>query len=111
MSEEMHQPEPSKRPAKPLTEIFDLSGDKKIAEYVARFEDLYRQRASIAADLKQLADDAQESMLTKREVEAVKKIAKWRMEDKIGAAQELFAAMRRVTRAVKIDLFSWAETQ
>jgi hypothetical protein len=101
--------EPS-TPKKPLSEVFDLKGEKKIVNYVSRFEELFRQRESINADLKQCAEDAREDLLTKREVEAVKKIAKWRVDDKLGAAQELFTAMHRVSRAVRVDLFSWAET-
>ena len=107
----MEHAEPEKKPAKPLSETFDLNGEKKIASYCARFEDLFRQREAVMADLKQLADDAGEDMLTKREIEAVKKIAKWRVDGKLGAAQELFAAMRRVAKAVKVDLFSWMEAE
>lgn len=109
MSIEMERGEAEKRPAKTLSETFDLTGDKKIASYVARFEELFRVRQSVNADLKQLADDAVDDMLKKREVEAIKKIAKWRCDDKLGAAQELFIAMSRVARATKIDLFSWMD--
>lgn len=110
MDTEMERGEPSKKPSKPLSEMFDLNGEKKIASYVSRFEQLYQARDAVTADLKQLADDAREDMLTKREVEAVKKIAKWRNDDKLGAAQELFTAMRRVAKSVKVDLFDWADT-
>lgn len=96
--------EPAK-PIKSLDKMFDLSGDQKIADYVAKFEDLFRQRDAVAADLKQLADDAREDMLSKRELEAVKKIAKWRLDDKISAAKEMFAALQRVSKAVQIEMF------
>lgn len=92
-----------------LSGMFDLSGDKKIAGYVARFEELFRQRDAANADLKQLADDAAEDMIKKREIEAIKKIAKWKNDGKIGAAQELMAALHRVSSVVKVTLFDWAD--
>lgn len=62
---------------KKLSELFDLSGDKKICSYVQRFTDLFRQKDVIQADIKQLAADAVEDMISKKEVEAIKKVAKW----------------------------------
>lgn len=109
MEAEMERGEPSKKPAKSMSEMFDLSGDKKVANYVQRYEELFRQREAANNDLKELASEALQDMLTKREVEAIKKIAKWRLDDKLGAAQELFSAMRRVGAAVKVNLFDWAD--
>ena len=101
--------EPNNPNRKQLADMFDLTGDKRIAEYVARFEDLYRQREAVNADLKETAADASEGMFTKRDIDAMKKIAKWRVDDKVGAAQELMTSLRRVAIAVKIDLFAWAD--
>lgn len=109
--EEQQQEEPKKPPAeRDLSQMFDLSGDKKIATYVQRFEELFRQRAAISAELKQLSEDAYLDMMPKREVEACKKIAKWRLDDKLGGVQELLAAIKRVGAAIKIDLFNWQES-
>lgn len=93
---------------KSLSEILDLDGNGRIAAYVGRFEEKYRERKAVSDDLRALADEAfTEGMLSKREVEAVKKIAKWRHDDKLGAAQEHIGALRKVAAAVKVDLFSW----
>lgn len=109
---ESFQEEPKKsRPDQDLSSIFDLSGDKKIANYVQRFEELYRQREAISAEIKQLSDDAYLDMMPKREVEACKKLAKWRLDDKLGGVQELMAAIKRVGAAIKVDLFNWQETK
>lgn len=100
------------KPDKSLEEILDLDGNGRIAAYVGRFEDLYRQRKAVTDDLKSLADEAfTDGMLLKREVEAVKRIAKWRLDDKLGAAQELFGAMRKVSAAIKVSLFDWAASE
>lgn len=96
--------EPSRKP-EPLSEIFGLDGKRKIASYVSRFEELFRLRDAASADIKQLTEDAREDMVSKRELEAVRKIAKLRLDGKLGAATELLAAMRRVANACQIDLF------
>lgn len=99
--------EPTPEKAVDLSKMFDLSGDKKIAEYVQKFEELYRMLDAAKSDIKQLTDDAAQDFLTKKEIAAVKKVAKWRLDDKMGAAQETFGAIRRVSDAIKADLFGW----
>ncbi len=103
------EPSPKKPAPADLSSIFDLSGDKKIATYVQKFEELYRQRDAINSELKQLASDGSLDMLSKREVEACKKIAKWRLDDKLGGVQELLGALKRVSQAVQANLFEWAD--
>lgn len=93
---------------KSLSDILDLDGNGRIAAYVGRFEELFRQQQAVSADLTALKDEAfTDGMLSKRDVEAVKKIAKWRLDDKLGAAQEQIGALRKVAAAIKVDLFSW----
>jgi len=40
-----------------------------------------------------------------------KKIAKLRLDDKKGAAQEQLEALERIGKAVGFDLFDWGRTQ
>lgn len=108
----MHEePTPKETPKKPvdLSEMFDLSRDKAVARYVDGFEDLLRQKDAIQQDIKELAGQAKESMFTPVEIKAMQDIAKWRKDDKGGPAAEKLAALKRVGRAAKFDLFSWAD--
>lgn len=91
---------------KDLAKVFDLDGNGRIKSYCERFEELFRQSHAVREDLKTLVSEATiEGMLSKKEVDAIKKIAKWRYDEKLQAAKEMFEALERVSHAVQADLF------
>jgi uncharacterized protein (UPF0335 family) len=94
-----------------LSEIFDLNRHKAVAGFVGRFEELMRQRTEVGNDLKELTDEAKEAAFSPVEVAAMKDIAKWKTGDKVLGAAVKLAALRRVSNAIKLDLFSWADQQ
>lgn len=105
-----NKPKKQKKPELPdLTEIFDLNRHKAVADYVERFENLMADREAIQADIKQLASDAKKDAFSKLEIQAMKKIAKWRRDAKANDAAAMLAALKRVANAVKMPLFSWAD--
>ena len=96
--------------AKPdLSEIFDVKRNKAVRDYVQRFLDLYYRRDEVSADIKALAMEVKNAMFSPAEVRAMQDVAKWRKDDKGNAAAGKIAALRRVSSAVKYDLFSWAD--
>jgi uncharacterized protein (UPF0335 family) len=105
----MTDAERANHPKPDLSEIFDLNRHKAVTNYVDRFIDLFRQKDAIGEDIKELAAEAKEAMFSPVEIDAMKNIAKWRKDDKGNAAAEKLAALRRVSNAVKFDLFAWAD--
>ena len=98
-----HHPKPD------LSEIFDLSRNKAVSSFVDRFERLFRDRDAVSEDIKEVSAEAKEAMFSPVEVKAMQDIAKWRKDAKSNAAAEKLAALRRVSNAVNLDLFSWAD--
>jgi uncharacterized protein (UPF0335 family) len=94
-----------------LTIIFDISRTKTVTSYVERFEELIRSRKEISDEIAQLSEDAKNDHFTPVEVGAMKDVAKWRVSDKTIDAAHKLAALRRVSNAVKLDLFEWADQQ
>jgi hypothetical protein len=95
--------------AKPdLSEIFDLKHSRAARDYVNGFMDLYRRRDALGAEVKAAAEAAR-TVFSPVEVKALQDIAKWKVADKGNAAAGKIAALRRVSTAVKYDLFSWAD--
>lgn len=92
-----------------LSAIFDLNRHKAVSSYVERFEELFRQKDAVQNDVKELASEAKEAMFSPVEVKAIQDVAKWRKDDKANAASEKLAALRRVSNAIKFDLFSWSD--
>lgn len=92
-----------------LSEIFDLNRHKAVASYVDRFEELLRQKDAVQTDIKELAFEAKEAMFSPVEIKSMQDVAKWRKDDKANAASEKLAALRRVSNAIKFDLFSWSD--
>lgn len=92
-----------------LAELFDLKRHKAVSGFVGRFEELQRQRVAINDDFAELTNEAKEASFSPVEVAAMKDIAKWRTGDKVLGAAVKLAALRRVSNAVKLDLFSWAD--
>jgi uncharacterized protein (UPF0335 family) len=92
-----------------LSEIFDLKRHKAVTGYVARFEELFKERQAISTDIKELTDEVKEAEFTPVEVAAMKDVAKWKTSDKVLGAAVKLAALRRVANALKLDLFSWSD--
>lgn len=99
----------SNAPKPDLSEIFDLNRHKAVTNYVERFEDLLRQKDAVQQDIKELAAEAKEALFSPVEIKAMQDVAKWRKDDKGNAAAEKLAALRRVSNAIKFDLFSWSD--
>lgn len=94
-----------------LSEMFDLKRHKAVAGYVTRFEELMKQRKAVASDIEELTTEAKEAAFSGIEVSAMKDIAKWKTGDKVLSAAVKLAALRRVSTAIKLDLFAWADDQ
>ena len=92
-----------------LSEIFDINRHKAVAAFVDRYEELFRQKDAVSNDVKELSGEAKEAMFSPLEIKAFQDIAKLRKDDKSNAAAEKLAALRRVSNAIKFDLFSWSD--
>lgn len=88
------------------TKKLDLNRTTITTNFVDRFEEVMRQQEAAANDLKEITADASEQEFSKRDIEAMKKIAKFRLKDQIGRAREQISALRRIGAAVQCDLFS-----
>ncbi|MBW8640401.1 DUF2312 domain-containing protein [Hoeflea sp. WL0058] len=92
-----------------LSEIFDLNRHKAVRDFVERFENLMRDQDAVRNDIKELTIEAREAMFSPVEIKAMKSIAKLRKDDKANAMAESLAALRRVSNAVRFDLFTWSD--
>lgn len=94
-----------------LSEIFDLDRKGLTKQLVDNMEHCLRERDAASEDLRQIVASAKEAQFSRRDIEAMKTIAKLRMKDQKGAAQEKLEALQRVGNAVGFDLFGWASAQ
>jgi len=90
------------------TKKLDLNRTTITTDFVNRFEAVMRDQQTAADDLKEIAAQAAEQEFTKRDIEAMKKLAKMRLKDQIGRAREQIDALRRIGAAIQIDLFDVA---
>lgn len=81
---------------------------EKIALMVGRMEGCLRAIADAQSDMKALVFEAERSGFRKQIVKAMKKVAKLRLDDKLGDARDQLAALQEVSAAVDYDLFAWA---
>jgi uncharacterized protein (UPF0335 family) len=88
------------------TKKLDLNRTTVTTDFVSRFEAVMRDQQTAADDLKEIAAQAAEQEFSKRDIEAMKKIAKMRLKDQVGRAREQIDALRRIGAAVQIDLFA-----
>lgn len=88
------------------TKKLDLNRTTVTTDFVNRMETCMRDAEAAAADLKEVVAQAAEQEFTKRDIEAMKKIARLRLKDQIGRAREQLDALRRIGAAVQCDLFS-----
>ena len=85
----------------------DLNRTTITTDFVNRMESCMRDAETAAADLKEVVAQAAEQEFTKRDIEAMKKIARLRLKDQIGRAREQLDALRRIGAAVQCDLFDF----
>lgn len=86
----------------------DLNRTTITKSLVDRMEECLRAQENAAADLKEVLADANEHEFSKRDIEAMKKIARLRLKDQMGRAREQLEALDRIGKAVNCDLFDWA---
>lgn len=86
----------------------DLDRTTATKNFVDRIEECLRDAQTAADDLKGVLAEAKEAEFAPRDVEAMKKIARLRLKDQIGRAQEQLEALQRIGDAVGADLFAWA---
>lgn len=97
----------SEEEPKPIdfTKMFDLDRTRLTREMVDRMEQAMREIDAARDDLKAVIAECREAEFRKRDIEAMKKIAKFRKDDKQSAAREQIEALLRIGRAVQFDLF------
>ncbi len=99
------------KPVPDLHKMFDLDRTMLIKSMVDRMETCLREAAAARDDLKEVMSECKEAEFSRRDIEAMKTIAKLRLDDKKGAAQEKLEALERVGKAVGFDLFDWAQAR
>lgn len=104
----MHENEQNEPVKRDWTKTLDLDRTTITREFVNRMENCMRQMQDAQEDLKQVIADAKEAEFKPRDVEAMKKIARLRLKDQKGRAQEQLEALERIGKAVEFDLFDWA---
>lgn len=98
-------------PKRDFAKMFDLDRTTLTRSMVDRMEQCLRDAETARGDLKEVVEQCKEAEFGKRDIEAMRKIAKLRLDDKKGAAQEQLEALERVGKAVGFDLFSWASAR
>lgn len=98
----------SDQPAKDWTKDLDLNRTTITKSLVDRMEECMRVQEGAANDLKEVLADANEHEFSKRDIEAMKKLARLRLKDQIGRAREQLEALDRVGKAIALDLFDWS---
>ncbi len=101
-------PDTADAPKKDWVGALDLNRTTITKSLVDRMEECMRQQEQAGTDLKEVLADANEHEFSKRDVEAMKKIARLRLKDQIGRAREQLEALDRIGKAISVDLFDWA---
>lgn len=102
--------QPNEAPKRDWSATLDLDRKTITSNFVARMENCLRAIEEAQADLKEIAAEANEAKFSKRDIQAMRKIAQLRLKDQVGRAREQLDALNRVSRACGMDLFDWAET-
>lgn len=98
------------QPKRGWSKTLDLDRKTLTSNFVNRMETCLRTIEEAQDDLKEICAEANEAEYSKRDVQAMKKIAQLRLKDQIGRAKEQLDALQRVSRACGLDLFDWADT-
>lgn len=95
-------------PKRDFAKMFDLDRTTLTKNMVDRMERCLRDAQIARDELKEVIAECNEAEFGKRDIEAMKKIAKLRLDDKKAQAQEQLEALERIGKAVDYDLFDWA---
>jgi len=95
-------------PKKDWMANLDVNRSTITKSIVDRMEECMRIQENAANDLKEVTNDAVEHEFSKRDIEAMKKIARLRLKDQIGRAREQLEALDRIGKVVNCDLFDYA---
>lgn len=95
-------------PVRDFGKMFDLDRTTLTKNMVERMERALREADAAREEMKGVVADCKEREFAPRDIQAMKKIAKLRVDDKKSAAQEQLEALERVGKAVGFDLFDWA---
>ena len=98
----------SDEPKRDFAKMLDLNRSSLIKSLVDQMEQAMRDIQEAQEDLKQIVAAAKQHEFAVRDVAAMKSIAKLRLQDKKGDAQEKLEALERIGKAVGFDLFDWA---
>lgn len=97
------------KPTGEFDKMLDLNRSVATREMVSRMEECMRQQKVAADDLKQVVADATEAEFGPKDIAAMKKIAKLRLNDKLAMAKEELEALERIGRICQFDMFDWDE--
>lgn len=95
-------------PAPSWVDRLDLNRTLLVRDLVDGMERCLMEAEAAAAALRQVEVRARQADFSKGDVAAMKKIARLRVKDQVGRAQEQLAALHRMSRAVDCDLFTWS---
>ena len=98
----------SETPQRDWTKTLDLSRTKLTQDLVDQMEDAMRRQQTAADDLKAIYASAAEKEYEKRDIVAMKTVARLRLKDEKADAQQKLEALERIGRAVEFDLFDFA---
>lgn len=76
-------------------------------DMVDRYLDAMQRQQIAAEDVRIITASALDQEFNKRDIGAMKAIAKLKMNDKKAEAQEKLEALERIGKAVGFDLFDW----
>lgn len=95
-------------PTRDFEKMLDLNRSQLTRDVVSQFEDAMRRQQTAIDDIKEITAVAKEQEFGPRDIGAMKKIAKLRLQDKGGDAKEQLEALSRIGKVVGFDLFDWA---
>lgn len=96
------------KPERDLAKIFDLDRSTLIKNFVMSMEECLKGIQIARDDLKEIVAKCREAEIPARDIAAMKKIAKLRLEDKAPEAAANLEALERISAIVGFDLFGWA---
>jgi uncharacterized protein (UPF0335 family) len=106
---EQTMPDDERESSRDFEKMLDLDRTTLAKSMVDRMEQCLRAATAAREDLKEIvAECRDEHEFGPRDIMAMKKIAKLRLDDKASEAREQLEALQRIGRAVGFDLFDWA---
>jgi hypothetical protein len=83
----------------------DASRSDRVKAFVERMYEILRGIEAGQIDLKAVAVECEQRGFKKREIAAMRKIAKLSLDDKISQARDSLDALRRISSEAGVDLF------